>query len=150
MMKWTLLIFLFVFAGCAHHPPTSATETSREPAQAQGTNVTFSCPRGAGPGRDIYTVAPSGEVKYEVASNGVSMEIRGPLTSGWISKNVLAISGRWESDIVCGGDSDCVFHYFSIVLHQKTGAGTEITTHYRSQVKTWSSETNPISCQIIK
>lgn len=147
MFKWVFVAF--IFSGCAHNQKTMAVDSQREPAQiVQPEKISFLCKRnGASNDQESFQLVNTGEVKYDLLMNNLPMEGRGPIAASWISKNVVVLSGRWITDMVCGPPSSCEFHYFSIYLH-KTGAGLEITTHYRHPEGIWRSESAPLNCKV--
>jgi hypothetical protein len=147
MIKWVFIPLFFI--GCAHNQKTSIVESQREPAQViQPEKISFLCKlRGGGDDQESFQLSATGEVKYDLLTNKIPMEGRGPIAASWISKNVVVLSGRWLTDIVCGPPSSCEFHYFSIHLH-KTGAGLEITTHYRHPESIWRLESTPLNCRV--
>lgn len=148
MFKWILVVIIFPLTGCVHNQLASTTDSKRDPAQVQSQNMSFLCSRNdSGQARESFQVFSSGEVKYDLMTKDLPMEGRGPISANWISKNVVVLSGRWISDMVCGPPSSCEFSYFTIYLH-KTGSGLEVKTYYRHPEGTWRSENSSISCKV--
>jgi hypothetical protein len=150
-MKYALMTIVFVFCGCAHDQLVLKSAAERQPAQAQaegqGQNISFVCQHGASEEQESFQVSSDNAVKYNLLTKNLPMEARGPIASNWISKNVLVLSGRWISDMICGPPSSCEYRYFTIYLH-KVGSGLEITTYYRHPENTWKSESTPVTCKV--